>query len=136
MTEGAALSAYVAGKISFNALRNALASSTEFVFQPNGSVHVTSRRPLPRTVVRPTDVHRALTRYQNGELTIEELSMWGLVLHSLDAFEVQGPSESAQEEIWDVIGQFSLASINSAFNADRVSELLERVGGIAEEMAD
>lgn len=127
MTEGAALSAYVAGKISFNAFRNAVVNSTEFVFQPNGSVRILSRTALPRTDVRPIDVRRALTRYQNGELTVEELSVWGLVLYNLDAFEVRAPNELAEEETWIVIGQLPLASVNDAFNAARVSELLERL---------
>jgi hypothetical protein len=127
MTEGAALSAYVAGKISFNAFRNAVANSTEFVFEPRGSVRILSRVPLPRTVVHPMDVERALRRYHNGELTAEELSVWGLVLYNLDAFEVQAPNEPAEEETWDVIGQLPLASVNDAFNAARVSELLARL---------
>src|SRR5918999_708881 len=136
MTEGAALSAYVAGKISFSALRNALVNSAEFVFQPNGTVHIKSRRLLPRTVIRADDVRRALTRYQSGELTIEELSTWGLVLYNLEPFEARASSESAQEEIWEVIGQLSLASVNDAFDAARVAELLDRLDSASKEVAD
>jgi hypothetical protein len=131
MTEGDALSAYVAGRISFAALRNAVARSTEFVFEPNGTVHVTCRRPLPRTAIRPKDLQRALTRYQNGNTTIEELSIWALVLHNLDAFDMQGPSEQVKEQLWDVLGQLSLASVNDAFDASRVSGLLEQVRSLA-----
>jgi hypothetical protein len=97
------------------------------MFQPNGTVHIASRRPLPRIPIHLEDVQRALTRYQNGELTVDELATWGLVLHNLDAFEVHGASESGQEEIWDVIGQLSVASVNDALDAMRASDLLERV---------
>ena len=132
MTEAAALSAYVEGTISFNALRNVIAGSTHFVFQPNGTIRVTSHRPLPLVTVRASDVQRVLARYQSGHLTLEEVSTWGLVLHSLDAFEVQAASESDEEEVWDVIGQLSVASVNNAFDADRVSQLLTRVGHVRE----
>jgi len=130
MTEEAALSAYVAGTISFSAFRNAVVDSTTFVFQPGGTVHIASRRPLPRVQIGPEDVQRALTRYQNGEVTLEELATWGLVLHNLDAFEIQGVSESTEEEMWDVIGQLSIASVNEAFDTPRVSILLQRLHGM------
>lgn len=127
MTEAAALKAFVRGRISFSALRNALADSTDFIFFPNGTVRVSSRRALPPTMVRLQDVHRMLARYQRGEVTIEELATWGIVLHTLDGFEVRGISEARQEAIWDVIGQFSVAAVNKKFGESRVSELLEQL---------
>jgi hypothetical protein len=127
MTEAAALAAFVRGTISFNALRNALVESTDFVFEPNGTVRITSHRPLPVTVVRPSDIERALRRYQGGELTIEEVSIWGLVLGSLDAFDLVLADEKAQDAVWDVLAQISVASINDAFDAMRVAALLEQV---------
>lgn len=130
MTEDAALRAYVAGTISFSALRSAVADSTTFVFQPNGTVHIASRGALPRTAIHPEDVQRALLRYQSGELTVEELAIWGLVIHNLSAFELKGARESDSEEVWDVIGQLSLASINDKFDAERVSDLLSRISGM------
>lgn len=132
MTEGAALSAFVAGTISFNALRNAIADSTEFRFQPAGGIHVTSRRPLPRTTIRPEDVQRVLGRYQDGQLTLEEISVWGLVIDNLDAFELAGAPEHEEEAIWDVIAQLSVASINPAFTSERVSQLLQRIDDVIE----
>lgn len=130
MTEGAALSAFVAGTISFNALRNAIADSTEFRFRPAGGIDITSRRPLPRTTVRPEDVRRVLARYQDGQLTMEEVSVWGLVVNNLDAFELAGAAEHDEEALWEIIGQLSVASVNQAFTSERVSQLLGRIDGM------
>lgn len=126
MTESAALAAFVAGTISFAALRNALSDSTVFVFQPGGGINITSSRPLPHTVIRPCEVRRALARYRDGELTIEELSIWGLTLQALDSFEVVGTVDM-QEETWEVIAQLAVASVNTAFNQARVAQLLVRM---------
>jgi hypothetical protein len=130
MTESAALSAFVAGTISFNALRNAIAESTDFRFQPGNGVHVTSRRPLPRTVICPGDVKRVLERYQDGQLTVEEMAVWGLVINSLDAFELVGVSDDEAESVWDVVSQLSLASVNQAFTPERISQLLRRIDDV------
>jgi hypothetical protein len=127
MTEGEALSAFVAGTISFNALRRAIEESTDFRFQPGGGIQVTSRRPLPRTTISAEDVRRVLMRYQDGQLTLEEVSIWGVVLNALDAFELQGMGEPDAEEVWDVVAQLSVASINTAFTPERVSALVDRV---------
>jgi hypothetical protein len=132
MTEAAALRAFVASKISFSALRNALADSTDFAFLPKGTVSVSFRQSLPCTVFRAKDVQRVLVRYQRGELTIDELTIWGLVLHSLDVFELHGVSEAREEEVWDVITQLSVASINDAFDAVRVSDLLRRLSAVVQ----
>jgi hypothetical protein len=129
LTEAQALAAFVAGTISFNALRNAIAESTDFIFQPNGTIHITSHRTLPTTVFRPADVERVLTRYQAGEVTIEELSVWGLVLRTLDAFELGDTDEESRDTIWDVLAHLSVASINDAFDLDRVIRLLGLVRG-------
>ena len=127
MTDAEALSLFVAGSISFSALRQALVESTTFVFQPNGGVRITSHSQLPRTMFRREDVRRMLIRYQNGELTLEELSIWGLVLHGLDAFEVDGGTELERETTWDVVAQLSAASINEKFNPERMSDMLGRM---------
>jgi hypothetical protein len=132
MTEAAALRAFVATEISFNALRNALADSTDFAFLPSGTISVVSRRALTRTAFRPADVQRVLVRYQCGELTIGELSIWGVVLHALDSFDLEEVSEARKDEVWDMISQISVASISESFNATDVSNLLKNLGDIAE----
>lgn len=92
---------------------------------------MTSHRPLPRTRVRAEDVRRLLNRYQEGSVTLEELSLWGLVVHNLDAFELAGANEG-DEEVWAIIGQLSVASVNPAFTRERVSQLLETLNAFPE----
>ena len=130
MTESTALSAFVAGTISFQALRNAIAETTEFLFVPAGGIRITSRRRLPRTIITPTDVQRVLARYKDGQLTLEELSIWGLVVNALAAFELEGATDSDAENVWDVIAQLSVASVNDAFTPHRASTLLEQIGRV------
>lgn len=73
-----------------------------------------------------------LLRYEEGELTLEELSLWGVVLRSLDAFDLEGIDRSRKEELWDLIAHISLASVSEAFTSQRVSELLAGVASILE----
>lgn len=127
MTEAQALSAFVAGTISFSALRNAIAESTQFVFQPSGTIQITSTRKLPKTSFAVGDVARVLERYVAGEVTKEELTTWGLVVHNLNAFEFENSSEIQREAIWDIVGELSVASVNSAFDAGHAAELRERL---------
>jgi hypothetical protein len=136
VNEKTALAAFVEGRISFSALRNALAESTAFAFLPDGTIHIQSLRQVPTTGIRPRDVQREIERYQLGELTREEVSVWGVVLRSLDSFELEGVDESRKEELWDVIAHLSLASVNPAFTDERVSDLLDRVLFIVRESAE
>jgi hypothetical protein len=112
--------------MSFNALRNAIADFTTFAFHPKGRIEFTSLRALPRTVFTPQDVERAIRRYQSGELTIDELATWGLVLYNLDAFDLGGVLASDSDEVWEILGELSLAAINERFDDARASQLLER----------
>ena len=127
MTEAEALSKFVAGEISFGALRNALAGSIDFVFEPSGTIEVTYKRQLPKAGITAEDIARMLRRYQNGETTLEELATWGLVIHNLNAFELEHRTEMQREAVWDVIGELSVASVNTAFDEDRASELQEQL---------
>lgn len=133
MTEAEALAKFVSGEISFEALRQALSQSIEFIVRPGGDILVRSTRPLPKTSVRIADIQRVLDRYRAGELTLGEVSTWGLLLNTLNAFEleeiheVDELNELAQDDVWDIIGQLSIASLNASFDAKRVSEFQQRL---------
>lgn len=130
MTPGAALGSFVAGRISFNALRNAIREFTTFAFHPRGRIEISVRRALPRVVITPEDVERAIRRYHLGEVTIGELASWGMVLHNLDAFELEQVAEADADEVWEILGELSLSTINDQFDEARAAQLLERARAV------
>src|SRR5215218_5899967 len=121
MTPDAALNAFVAGRMSFNALREAIAEFTTFVFHPKGRIELAWQRPLPRVSFTTQDVERAISRYESGELTVDELAMWALVIYNLDAFDLNGAVEAGTEEVWEIVGELSLAVVNERFDLGRAA---------------